>query len=42
VLWAAQALGAARARVVAHATSGEVNGDYRQVVGYGAAVIYRN
>lgn len=41
VLWAALALGAARARVVAHATSGDVNGDYREVVGYGAAVFFR-
>jgi AmmeMemoRadiSam system protein B len=42
VLWAAQALGADRARVVAHATSGDVNEDYAQVVGYGAAVILQS
>lgn len=41
VLWAAQALGATRARVVRHATSGDVSGDYETVVGYGAAVFLR-
>lgn len=41
VLWAAQALGATQARVVAQTTSGETSGDYDQVVGYGAAVAWR-
>ena len=41
VLWAARDLGATQARVVKHATSGDVNGDYSQVVGYGAAVIWK-
>jgi AmmeMemoRadiSam system protein B len=40
-LWAAQALGATRARIVNHATSGDVSGDFSDVVGYGAAVIYK-
>ena len=39
VLWAAQELGANEAQVLYHATSGDVTGDYDQVVGYGAAVI---
>jgi MEMO1 family protein len=38
VMWAAQALGANRAQVVKHATSGDVTGDFSQVVGYGAAI----
>jgi MEMO1 family protein len=41
VLWAARDLGANRAAVVGHCTSGDINGDDRQVVGYGAAVFYR-
>jgi AmmeMemoRadiSam system protein B len=41
VLWAAQELGANDAQVLYHATSGDVTGDYDQVVGYGAAVITR-
>jgi MEMO1 family protein len=41
VLWAAKALGADSARVLRHATSGDVTGDYSGVVGYGAAVITR-
>jgi AmmeMemoRadiSam system protein B len=40
-LWAARELGANRARVLKHATSGDVSGDYAQVVGYGAAVIWK-
>jgi hypothetical protein len=40
-LWAARELGATRARVLKHATSGDVSGDYAQVVGYGAAVIWK-
>jgi MEMO1 family protein len=42
MLWAARALGAGQARVVRHATSGEVSGDFEQVVGYGAAVVSKN
>jgi AmmeMemoRadiSam system protein B len=41
MLWAARGLGANRARVVRHATSGDVNADYDQVVGYGAAVVWK-
>lgn len=41
MLWAAQALGATAAQVVAHATSGAVTGDYAEVVGYGAAVVWK-
>jgi len=40
-LWAAQELGADSVNVVKYATSGAVTGDFRSVVGYGAAVIYR-
>ena len=40
VMWAAKELGADSARVVRYATSGDVTGDYYQVVGYGAAVFY--
>ena len=39
VLWAARGLGADRAQILRHATSGDVTGDYSQVVGYGAAVM---
>lgn len=42
VLWAAQALGADQAKVLHHATSGDVTGDWREVVGYAAAVILRS
>jgi len=41
VLWAARALGADHVRVLHHATSGDVTGDVRDVVGYGAAAITR-
>ncbi len=41
VLWAARDMGADRAQVLYHATSGDVTGDYSSVVGYAAAVIYR-
>jgi AmmeMemoRadiSam system protein B len=41
VLWAAKDLGADSVKVLHHATSGDVTGDYGQVVGYGAAVIVR-
>ncbi|HLA97001.1 MAG TPA: AmmeMemoRadiSam system protein B [Anaerolineales bacterium] len=40
VMWAAQDLGANRARVLNYATSGDVTGDFSQVVGYGAAVFF--
>lgn len=41
VLWAAQDLGADTVTIVNYATSGDISGDYAQVVGYGAAVITR-
>jgi AmmeMemoRadiSam system protein B len=41
VLWAAKELGANMVKVLRHATSGDVTGDYTQVVGYGAAVVLR-
>ncbi len=41
VLWAAQDLGADTVTIVNYATSGEVSGDFAQVVGYGAAVVTR-
>lgn len=41
VLWAAQALGADTVRVLNHATSGDVTGDFQRVVGYGAAVVLK-
>jgi AmmeMemoRadiSam system protein B len=41
VLWAAKGLGANHAQVLNYATSGDVTGDYNQVVGYGAAVFTR-
>jgi len=42
VLWAARELGANKVKVLQHATSGDVMGDYSSVVGYGAAVVLRN
>ncbi len=41
VMWAAKELGARKAQVLRHATSGDVTGDYDRVVGYGAAVFTR-
>jgi MEMO1 family protein len=41
VMWAARELGAERVKVLRHATSGDVTGDYASVVGYGAAVILK-
>ena len=41
VLWAARGLGANTVKVLRHATSGDVTGDYSQVVGYGAAVVLK-
>ena len=40
-LWAAQDLGAEKAKILRHATSGDVTMDFDSVVGYGAAVLYR-
>jgi hypothetical protein len=42
VLWAAQELGANQVKILRHATSGNVTGDYSSVVGYGAAVILKS
>jgi len=42
VLWAAHELGANRIKVLHHATSGNVTGDYSSVVGYGAAAILKS
>jgi MEMO1 family protein len=41
VLWAAKGLGADTVKVLRHATSGDVTGDYSSVVGYGAAVVLK-
>ncbi len=41
MLWAALDLGADSVRILHHATSGDVTGDYSSVVGYGAAVVLR-
>jgi AmmeMemoRadiSam system protein B len=41
VLWAARELGANQVKVLQHATSGDVMGDYSSVVGYGAAVVLK-
>jgi hypothetical protein len=41
VLWAAKALGGDTVKILRHATSGDVTGDYSSVVGYGAAVILK-
>ncbi len=41
VLWAAKGLGADVVKVLRHATSGDVTGDFSRVVGYGAAVVLR-
>ncbi|MBA4380304.1 MAG: AmmeMemoRadiSam system protein B [Anaerolinea sp.] len=42
VLWAARELGADTVKVLHHATSGDVTGDYSSVVGYGAAVVLKS
>jgi MEMO1 family protein len=42
VLWAAKALGADTVKVLKHATSGDVTGDFQRVVGYGAAVVMKS
>ncbi|GAB4503650.1 MAG: AmmeMemoRadiSam system protein B [Anaerolineales bacterium] len=41
VLWAARELGADTVRVLRHATSGDVTGDYAGVVGYASAVVLK-
>lgn len=41
VLWAAKELGANHVQLLHYGTSGDVTGDFSQVVGYGAAVITR-
>lgn len=41
ILWAAKAMGAESVRVLRHATSGDVTGDYTSVVGYAAAVVLK-
>jgi len=41
VLWAAKELGADTVQILYHATSGDITGDYSEVVGYAAAVITR-
>jgi MEMO1 family protein len=38
VMWAARALGADHAQILNYATSGDITGDFTQVVGYGAAL----
>jgi MEMO1 family protein len=40
-LWAAKDLGGDTVKVLRHATSGDVTGDYSSVVGYGAAVVLK-
>ena len=41
MLVAAKKLGATRARLLKHATSGDINGDYSHVVGYAAVSLSR-
>ena len=41
VMWASRELGADKVKVLRHATSGDITGDYSSVVGYGAAVILK-
>jgi len=41
VLWASRELGADTVKVLRHATSGDVTGDFSSVVGYGAAVVLK-
>jgi AmmeMemoRadiSam system protein B len=42
VLWAARELGGDSVQTLKYATSGDVSGDFHQVVGYGAAVVTKN
>ena len=39
MLTAANKLGATKATLLKHATSGDINGDYRRVVGYAAILV---
>lgn len=41
VLWAARELGADKVKILKHATSGDVTGEFTSVVGYGAGVVLR-
>jgi AmmeMemoRadiSam system protein B len=41
VMWAARELGADRVKILHHATSGDITGDYDAVVGYGAVAILK-
>ena len=41
VLWACQLLGGNRVTILHYATSGDISGDYTQVVGYAAAIVTR-
>jgi len=41
VLWAAKGIGADSVQILNYATSGDITGDFSQVVGYAAAVITR-
>jgi AmmeMemoRadiSam system protein B len=41
VMWAARELGADKVKILRHATSGDVTGDYSSVVGYGAVAILK-
>jgi AmmeMemoRadiSam system protein B len=42
ILWACRKLGADRVKVLRHATSANITGDYSSVVGYGAAAILKS
>lgn len=42
VMWAARQLGADKVKILHHATSGDVTGDYSSVVGYGAAALLKS
>lgn len=42
VLWAARNLGADGVKILSYATSGDVSGDFQQVVGYGSAAVTRS
>jgi AmmeMemoRadiSam system protein B len=42
VMWASRELGADKMKVLRHATSGDVTGDYASVVGYASAVILKS
>jgi AmmeMemoRadiSam system protein B len=42
VLWAARALGGDTVKILRHATSGDVTGDFSSVVGYGAAAVLKS